>query len=171
MKQYKMIFVVDDDKTARYGVRRALEERYKILEADSAASARRVLAAESPDLLLLDIEMPEESGLDFLREIKAEASSPHEVSIFFTAAVANVASLFDQVAIPCGNSKPQAGVGPFMVTEYKSGQYVLLRRNPHPSEEEIREALGSNICRCTGYVKIIEAVKHAAALAADGLTP
>src|SRR5262247_1030808 len=47
----------------------------------------------------------------------------------------------------------------------------LLRRNPRPSEDEIREALGSNICRCTGYVKIIEAVKHAAALAADGLRP
>jgi 4-hydroxybenzoyl-CoA reductase subunit gamma len=47
----------------------------------------------------------------------------------------------------------------------------LLRRNPNPSEDEIREALGSNICRCTGYVKIIEAVKHAAALAADGVRP
>ena len=38
----------------------------------------------------------------------------------------------------------------------------LLRRNPRPSESEIREALGSNICRCTGYVKIIEAVHWAA---------
>jgi 4-hydroxybenzoyl-CoA reductase subunit gamma len=47
----------------------------------------------------------------------------------------------------------------------------LLRRNPHPSDDDIREALGSNICRCTGYVKIIEAVQHAAALAADGLKP
>jgi 4-hydroxybenzoyl-CoA reductase subunit gamma len=47
----------------------------------------------------------------------------------------------------------------------------LLRRNPHPSEDEIREALGSNICRCTGYVKIIEAVKHAAALCAAGVSP
>ena len=47
----------------------------------------------------------------------------------------------------------------------------LLRRNPRPSDEEIREALGSNICRCTGYVKIIEAVKHAATLCAQGLTP
>ena len=47
----------------------------------------------------------------------------------------------------------------------------LLRRNPRPSDDEIREALGSNICRCTGYVKIIEAVKHAAALCAEGLTP
>jgi 4-hydroxybenzoyl-CoA reductase subunit gamma len=40
----------------------------------------------------------------------------------------------------------------------------LLRRNPKPSEVEIREALGSNICRCTGYVKIIEAVQHASTL-------
>jgi 4-hydroxybenzoyl-CoA reductase subunit gamma len=44
----------------------------------------------------------------------------------------------------------------------------LLRRNPKPTESEIREALGSNICRCTGYVKIIEAVQHAAALLATG---
>src|SRR5690349_13854161 len=47
----------------------------------------------------------------------------------------------------------------------------LLRRNPRPSDADIREALGSNICRCTGYVKIIEAVQHAAALAANGLKP
>jgi 4-hydroxybenzoyl-CoA reductase subunit gamma len=47
----------------------------------------------------------------------------------------------------------------------------LLRRNPHPGEEEIRAALGSNICRCTGYVKIIEAVKYAAELHACGASP
>src|ERR1700704_2328580 len=47
----------------------------------------------------------------------------------------------------------------------------LLRRNPHPSDDDIREALGRNICRCTRYVKIIEVVQHAAALAADGLKP
>ncbi len=39
---------------------------------------------------------------------------------------------------------------------------ALLRRRPQPSEEEIREALGGNLCRCTGYVKIIEAVTAAA---------
>ena len=47
----------------------------------------------------------------------------------------------------------------------------LLRHNPDPSEDEIREALGSNICRCTGYVKIIEAVQHAARLRASGEAP
>jgi 4-hydroxybenzoyl-CoA reductase subunit gamma len=44
----------------------------------------------------------------------------------------------------------------------------LLRRNPRPSEDEIRAALGSNICRCTGYVKIIEAVQHASTLLTTG---
>ena len=39
---------------------------------------------------------------------------------------------------------------------------ALLRRNPDPSEGEIRDALAANICRCTGYVKIIEAVQFAA---------
>ena len=47
----------------------------------------------------------------------------------------------------------------------------LLRRNARPTEDEIREALGSNICRCTGYVKILEAVRHAAELCAEGLSP
>jgi carbon-monoxide dehydrogenase small subunit len=39
---------------------------------------------------------------------------------------------------------------------------ALLDHNPNPSEDEIREALVGNLCRCTGYVRIIEAVKAAA---------
>ena len=38
----------------------------------------------------------------------------------------------------------------------------LLRRQPHPTEVEIRTALSGNLCRCTGYVKIIESVRAAA---------
>ncbi|MCC7326507.1 MAG: 4-hydroxybenzoyl-CoA reductase subunit gamma [Burkholderiales bacterium] len=39
---------------------------------------------------------------------------------------------------------------------------ALLRRMPHPDEQAIRDALSGNLCRCTGYVKIIEAVRAAA---------
>ncbi|MAF46926.1 MAG: 2Fe-2S iron-sulfur cluster-binding protein [Rhodospirillales bacterium] len=38
----------------------------------------------------------------------------------------------------------------------------LLRENPKPSEDDIRQGMAANICRCTGYVKIIEAVQFAA---------
>ena len=38
----------------------------------------------------------------------------------------------------------------------------LLRRSPDPSEDEIREALSGNVCRCTGYAKIFDAVRLAA---------
>lgn len=39
----------------------------------------------------------------------------------------------------------------------------LLAQNPSPSDEEIRHALEGNLCRCTGYVNIVEAVREAAA--------
>ena len=38
---------------------------------------------------------------------------------------------------------------------------ALLARNPHPSEAEIRRAISGNLCRCTGYTKIIEAIQKA----------
>src|SRR5512147_233829 len=41
---------------------------------------------------------------------------------------------------------------------------ALLNRNPNPSDEEIREGLVGNLCRCTGYMRIVEAVKKAASV-------
>jgi carbon-monoxide dehydrogenase small subunit len=40
--------------------------------------------------------------------------------------------------------------------------HALLQSNPNPSEEQIRKALAGNLCMCTGYVQIVEAVKDAA---------
>ncbi|RLD14988.1 MAG: (2Fe-2S)-binding protein, partial [Caldiserica bacterium] len=57
----------------------------------------------------------------------------------------------EEGAIQCGFCTP----GMVMST------YYLLSKNPHPDEEEIREGLSGNLCRCTGYKKIIEAVKRA----------
>ena len=45
--------------------------------------------------------------------------------------------------------------------------YALLRDNPPPAEEEVKLGIGGNICRCTGYTKIIEAIMDAAERIAD----
>ena len=39
--------------------------------------------------------------------------------------------------------------------------YALLKRNPAASEQEVREAIAGNLCRCTGYIKIIDAILYA----------
>src|SRR6188474_3402361 len=64
--------IVDDEEAARYGMRRALTTfGYNITEADSAEAARALLKQHEPDLLLLDVNLPGMSGLDFLREIRS----------------------------------------------------------------------------------------------------
>ena len=50
----------------------------------------------------------------------------------------------------------------FCTPGFVMASHALLMRNPHPTEEEIRRDLSSNLCMCTGYVQIVEAVKEAA---------
>jgi two-component system nitrogen regulation response regulator NtrX len=63
----RTILIVDDETSARYGTRRALEGKYRVVEAGSATAACAAISAEQPDLILLDLVMPEEDGLWFLR--------------------------------------------------------------------------------------------------------
>jgi carbon-monoxide dehydrogenase small subunit len=58
----------------------------------------------------------------------------------------------DHGAIQCGYCTP----GMLMTAT------ELLRRNPHPDEDDIRRAISGNLCRCTGYQKIVEAIQAAA---------
>src|SRR5262245_59043033 len=70
----KTILIVDDEPAARYGLRRALESRYRIAEADSAESASTAIPTERPDLILLDVVMPGQDGLSFLKSLREEGN-------------------------------------------------------------------------------------------------
>ncbi len=72
----------------------------------------------------------------------ADGDGPHEVQRAFVEAG----------GVQCGFCTPGLIVA----------SHALLRRNPRPSEPEIREALAGNLCRCTGYEKILDAVRLAA---------
>ncbi len=45
---------------------------------------------------------------------------------------------------------------------------ALLRAHPHPSVSEIKEAISGNMCRCTGYIKIVEAIQEASRISREG---
>jgi carbon-monoxide dehydrogenase small subunit len=61
-------------------------------------------------------------------------------------------AFIDHNAIQCGFCTP----GMLMTAE------GLLRRNPHPTEDEVREAITGNLCRCTGYIRIVDAIMDVA---------
>jgi DNA-binding NtrC family response regulator len=71
----KTILIVDDEPAARYGLRRALESKYRIAEAESAESAREALQTEKPDLVLLDVVLPGMDGLSLLKWMREQGSS------------------------------------------------------------------------------------------------
>ena len=80
----KTILIVDDEPAARYGLRRALEAKYRVAEADSAEAAREALPRERPDLVLLDVVLPGEDGLSFLRWMREQGS---EVPVLMVSAL------------------------------------------------------------------------------------
>jgi carbon-monoxide dehydrogenase small subunit len=67
-------------------------------------------------------------------------------------------AFWDQHGLQCGFCTP----GMIMQAEW------LLRQNGDPSEEEIREGISGNLCRCTGYVNIVKAIQQAAGTLAAG---
>jgi DNA-binding NtrC family response regulator len=78
------ILVVDDERLVRWSLRRALEEaRYQVDEAATAREALDAVAREQPDLVLLDFQLPDRTGLDVLRHLRA--STPRVPVVMVTA--------------------------------------------------------------------------------------
>jgi len=94
-------------------------------------------------LLAVDVQDAEIRTVEGL----AAGSAPHELQIAFA----------DLGASQCGYCSPGMLVS----------AAALLERTPAPEREEIREYLSGNLCRCTGYLKILEAVELAAARVAE----
>jgi len=80
----KTILIVDDEPAARYALRRALESKYRVAEADCAEAAREALTREQPDLVLLDVVLPGQNGIEFLRSMREQGS---EIPVLMVSAL------------------------------------------------------------------------------------
>lgn len=77
------ILVVEDDETAAEMLRSVLtEEHYRVSVAGTAATAKKILCAETPDLLILDRGLPDRDGLDLCREIRT-LPGPRALPVLF----------------------------------------------------------------------------------------
>ncbi len=103
----KTILIVDDEPAARYALRRALESRYRMVEADSAAAARGLLTTDKPDLLLLDVVLPGEDGLTFLKWLRQEG---HELPVLMVSALDTAKSAVEAL---------QLGAADYLVKGYE----------------------------------------------------
>jgi DNA-binding NtrC family response regulator len=80
------ILIVDDDRFVRMALNEALRSwEYQTVEADSVASAMKMFAEEEPAIVLLDIDLPDGSGLDVLRKVKEQ--NPETIAVMITGNV------------------------------------------------------------------------------------
>ena len=92
----KTILIVDDEPAARYGLRRALESKYRIAEADSAEAARGAIDTEKPDLVLLDVVLPGLDGVSFLKSLRDQGN---EVPVLMVSALDTAKSAVDALRV------------------------------------------------------------------------
>src|SRR5271166_4037433 len=160
----KTILIVDDEPAARYGLRRALEGRYRVLEADSAAAARSTMASDSPDLLLLDVVMPDEDGLEFLKWLRGEGHSLPVlmVSALDTAKPAVEALQFGAAELQClhrwlggiqgGDHQHRQRVS-FPAQPLEKLQAIFIRHD-YIQQKQIRRIGGHRGARCRCRIRL-----------------
>ena len=86
----KTIFVVDDNGTNLSMAEEALEDQYRVITLVSAAKMFTILEKVVPDLILLDIEMPEMDGFEAIQQLKAGAHA--NIPVIFMTATADAAN-------------------------------------------------------------------------------
>ena len=106
-----------------------------------ACGACTVLIDGAPILSCLTLALDVQNKSITTIEGLAKDGKPHPIQLAFV----------NHGAIQCGFCTPGAIIS----------AKALLDKNPKPSHEEIKEAMSGNLCRCTGYIKIIKAVDEA----------
>jgi len=81
----KKVLVVDDDKMNTTMIRSILKEKYEVVTAENGRLGIDAVKKERPDLIILDVQMPEMSGFEFMNELSAQPGGSEIPVILLTA--------------------------------------------------------------------------------------
>jgi DNA-binding NtrC family response regulator len=88
------VLIVDDDKSLRKGLALTLGDRYRVVTAENATAALALYASEKPDIVLLDVGLPEMDGIAVLEKLK---STDHDAGVIMVTAVEDVKTVVKAV--------------------------------------------------------------------------
>src|SRR5260370_10574861 len=125
----KPILVVDDEPAARYGLRRDLESKCRVAEADSAETAREALTREQPDLVLLDVVLPGQSGIELLRWMREQGS---EIPVLMVSALDTAKTAVEALQLGAADYLVKG----FELEELRQGVAALLKLATLEKENE-----------------------------------
>jgi len=132
------ILLVEDEQPIREMLRFSLEKKgYNVIEAESGAQAREILLTNRPDLIVLDWMLPGESGVEFLKYVRADKVLSDIPVMMLTARVEES----DKV-IGLDNGSDDYMTKPVAIKEFQSRIKALLRRTFSSDEDQSIEQMG-----------------------------
>ncbi len=133
----RQVLIVEDDADIRELVRVALErEGFEVREAASAREGRRALEGPLPDLVVLDLMLPDVPGLELCRSLRAEEPTRHLPLVILTARAEE-----SDVVLGLELGADDYVTKPFSVRELVSRVRAVLRRASAPAEADAPEAV------------------------------
>lgn len=140
MRDKQKILIVDDEDHFRSAMRRFLEKDHLVLEADNGTTGLKLAESEQPDLVLLDIGLPDASGLDLLPRFKEFRPSPAVVMITAFDRVRDVVKAIKQGAFDY-LVKP-VDLDEFEVTIQNALEHAGLKNEVHRLRQEVERLQG-----------------------------
>jgi response regulator RpfG family c-di-GMP phosphodiesterase len=134
---HKHVLIVDDDEGLRVLLRTTFEGvQLRVDEADGALSAARKIAAEVPDVVVLDVGMPGMDGVTFCRRLKADPQTEHVPVVLLTGAEDATEAAAEQAGANGFLRKPFSPLTLLRLIERVSGEGAATHLHTQPAPEE-----------------------------------
>ena len=130
----KTILVIDDEKTIRWSLGEALRDDYDVIDADNGRKGLDLFREKSSDLVLIDLKLPDKSGIEILKQIKEHDPSVPAIMMTAygeveTAVEAMKAGAYDFVLKPFALGKLKITIGNALETRNLKDELAYLKRN------------------------------------------